>query len=121
MILGIGALLLKLWTVNSLVFLRLAPITGFSQLNPQINPNPNSHSFARTLLDTWFLIGFSFDNLNHHTKSDTDAISPHLMRALSKEIIESLKASPKCFARFLPELHDILSDDGSLVNWVEFL
>ena len=36
-------------------------------LNPQINPNYDSHPFARTLPDTWFLTGFSFDNLNHLT------------------------------------------------------
>ena len=38
--------------VNSLVFSRLALIAGFSQLNPQINPNPDSHLFARTLPNT---------------------------------------------------------------------
>ena len=30
-------------------FSEMAPIAGFSQLNPQINPNPDSHPFARTL------------------------------------------------------------------------
>ena len=63
--------------MNSLVFSRLAPIAGFSQLNPQINPNPDSHPFARTLPDTWFLIGFLSDNLNHRRESGTDAISSH--------------------------------------------
>jgi len=73
----------EVWTVNSLVFLRLAPIAGFSQLNPQTNPNPDFHPFARTLPDTWFLTGFSFDNPNYHRESGTDAISPHRVRALS--------------------------------------
>ena len=41
------------------------------------NPNPDSHPFARTLPDTWFLTGFSFDNLNHRRESGTAAISPH--------------------------------------------
>ena len=63
--------------MNSLVFLRLAPIAGFSQLNLQINPNPDSHPSARTLPDTWFLKRFSSDNLDHHRESGTDAISPH--------------------------------------------
>ena len=49
----------------------------FFQLNPQINPNPGSHPFARTLPDTWFLEGLSFDNLIYHRESGTDAISPH--------------------------------------------
>ena len=48
----------------------------FSQLNPQINPNPGSHPSARTLPDTWSLKGFSFDNLSYRRESDTDAISP---------------------------------------------
>jgi len=43
------------------------------------------------------------------------------MRALSLEIFKSLKVSPKWLARFLPELHDILSNEGNFVNWVEFL
>jgi len=77
MILRTGALLLKLWTVNSLIFLRLAPIAGFSQLNPQTNLNPDFHPFARTLPDTWYLTGFSFDNPNHHRESGTYAISLH--------------------------------------------
>ena len=76
MILRIEALLLKLWTVNSLVFLRLAPIAGFSQLNPQINLNPDSHPFARTLLDTWSLKEFSSDSLDYRRESGTDTISP---------------------------------------------
>jgi len=71
------SLLLKLWTVNSLIFLRLAPIAGFSQLNPQTNPNSDFHPFAKTLPDTWFLIEFLFDNPNHHRESGTDAISLH--------------------------------------------
>ena len=58
-------------------FFRLAPIAGFSQLNPQINPNPDSHPFVRTLLNIWFLTGFSSDNLTHHRESGTDSISPH--------------------------------------------
>ena len=61
--------------MNSFIFLRLAPIAGFSQLNSQINSNPDSHLFARTLPDTWFLTGFSSDNLNYRRESDTDAIS----------------------------------------------
>ena len=73
MILRIGALLLKLWTVNSLIFSRLAPIAGFSQLDPQAD----SHPFARTLPDTWFLTGFLFDSPNHHIDSGTDVISLH--------------------------------------------
>ena len=77
MILRIGALLLKLWTVNSLIFLRLAPIAGFSQLNPHTNPSPDFHPFTRTLHDIWFLTGFLFDNPNHHRESGTDAISLH--------------------------------------------
>ena len=56
---------------------------GFSQVNPQTNPNPDFHPFARTLPDTWFLTGFSFDNLNHRRESGTDAISPRHVRALS--------------------------------------
>ena len=64
-------------TVNSLIFSRLAPIAGFSQLNPQTNFNPVFHPFIRTLPDTWFLTGFLFDNLHHHRESGTDIISPH--------------------------------------------
>jgi len=44
-----------------------------------------------------------------------------MMRALSEEIFESLKVSPKWLARFLSELHDILSNEDSFVDWVEFL
>ena len=39
---------------DSLVFLRLAPIVGLSQLDPQTNPNPDFHPFARTLLTHGF-------------------------------------------------------------------
>ena len=46
-------------------FFKVAPIAGSSQLDFQTNPNPDFHPFARTLPDTWFLIGFSFDSLNH--------------------------------------------------------
>ena len=63
--------------MNSLIFPRLAPIVGFSQLNPQINLNPGSHPSVRTLPDTWSLKGFSLDNLSHRRESGTDAISPH--------------------------------------------
>ena len=38
---------------------------------------PYAHPFEGILPDTWFLTGFSFDNLNHRRESDTDAISPH--------------------------------------------
>ena len=74
---SIGALLLKLQIVNSLVFPRLAPIVGFSQLNSHINPNPVSHPSTRSLPDTWFLKKFSFDNLSYRREFGTDAISPH--------------------------------------------
>ena len=58
-------------------FSEAAPIAGFSQLNPQINPNPDSHPSARTLPDTWSLKGFSLDSLDHHREFGTDTISPH--------------------------------------------
>ena len=32
-----------------------------------------------------------------------------------------LKVSPEWFALLLPKLHDVLSDEGSLVDWVKFL
>ena len=66
--------------MNSLIFLRLTPIVGFSQLDPQTNFNPDFYPFARSLPDTWFLTGSSSDNLNHRREfdtDDTDAISPH--------------------------------------------
>ena len=34
-------------------------------------------SFYKNPPDTWFLKGFSFDNLSHRRESDTDAISLH--------------------------------------------
>ena len=52
------------------------------------------------------------------------ALPPFLytvMRALSEEIFESLKVSPEWFTLLLPKLHDVLSDEGSLVDWVKFL
>ena len=63
--------------MNSLASQRLAPIGGFSQLDLQINSNPDFHPFARIPHDTWILIRFSFDNPNHHRESGTDAISLH--------------------------------------------
>ena len=45
-------------------------------LNPQIKLNPDSHPFARTLPDTWFLTVFLSDSLDHRRESGTDAISP---------------------------------------------
>ena len=44
-----------------------------------------------------------------------------MMRTLDEEVFEAFKVPPKWFTRFLPELHDILSNDGGFVNWVEFL
>ena len=41
------------------------------------------------------------------------------MRVLGQEIFESLKISPEWFALLLPKLHDVLSNEGSLVDWVE--
>ena len=37
---------------------------------------PDSYPLARTLPDTWFPTGFSFDSLDHRRESSTDAISP---------------------------------------------
>ena len=45
-----------------------------SQLNPQINPNPDSHPYARTLPDTSFLTGSLSDSLDHRRESGTNAI-----------------------------------------------
>ena len=36
-----------------------------------------SHPFARTLPDTWFLVGSLSDILDHRRESGTDAISLH--------------------------------------------
>ena len=44
-----------------------------------------------------------------------------MMRTLDKGVFEEFKVPPKRFTRFLLELHDVLPNESSLVNWVEFL
>jgi len=44
-----------------------------------------------------------------------------MMRALGKEVFETLKVLSKRFARLLLELHYILPNKGGLVDSVEFL
>ena len=42
------------------------------------------------------------------------------MRTLNK-VFEAFKIPPKWFTRFLLELHNVLSNDSGLVNWIKFL
>jgi len=58
-------------------FLGFSEVGGFSQVDLQINPNPDFHSFARISPDTWFLIRFLFDNPNHYREFGTDTIFLH--------------------------------------------
>jgi len=44
-----------------------------------------------------------------------------MTRTLDKEVFEAFKIPPKRFTRLLLELHDVLSNDSGLVNWIEFL
>jgi len=43
------------------------------------------------------------------------------MRALDKEVFEVFKVPPKWFTRFFLELHDVLSNESGLMNWIKFL
>ena len=42
------------------------------------------------------------------------------MRTLDT-VFEAFKVPPKWFNRFLLELHDVLSNESGLMNWIEFL
>ena len=44
-----------------------------------------------------------------------------MMRTLDKEVFEAFKVFSKRFTRFLLELHDVLSNESGLMNWIEFL
>jgi len=44
-----------------------------------------------------------------------------MMRILDKEVFEVFKVPPKQFTRFFLELHDVLSNKSSLIDWIEFL
>jgi len=44
-----------------------------------------------------------------------------MMRTLGKVVLETFKAYPKWFARFFLELHDVLRNESSFVDMVEFL
>jgi len=44
-----------------------------------------------------------------------------MMRILDKEVFKAFKVPPKWFTRFLLELHDVLSNESGLINWIEFL
>jgi len=44
-----------------------------------------------------------------------------MMWTLNKEFFETFKIPPKWLIRFFLELHDVLSNESGLVNWVEFL
>ena len=44
-----------------------------------------------------------------------------MMMTLDKEVCDAFKIPPKWFTRFLLELHDVLSNESGLMNWIEFL
>ena len=44
-----------------------------------------------------------------------------MMRTLGKKVFEAFKMPSKQFTRFLLELHDVLSNESGLMNWIEFL
>ena len=58
-------------------FSKVGSIGEFSQLDLQINPNPDFSSFCKNPPDTWFLTRFLLDNPNHHRKSGAAVISLH--------------------------------------------
>jgi len=78
-------------------------------------------SFFKNPPDTWFLTRSLTDNSNHHREYGTDVIFLHRDEGTELRDLESFKVSPEWFTLFLPKLHDILSDEGSLVDWVKFL
>jgi len=43
------------------------------------------------------------------------------MRTLDKKVFKAFKVPSKWFTRFLLEVHDVLSNGSSLMNWIEFL
>jgi len=44
-----------------------------------------------------------------------------MMRILDKEVFKAFKVPQKRFTELLLELHDILPNESSLMNWIEFL
>ena len=64
---------------------------------------------------------FLLDNQDYHNESGIAATLYAMVWTLGKEVFEILEIFPKRFVRILSKLHDVLPNESSLMNQVEFL